>query len=188
VKTKKEFVTWFRANEMPAIRKREGERPDNSLRAEVWNNLTDMLVRSGELSESALTWSNPFDLRRDSPTVGEKRKRRKVEVEKTPIRDNFVRRVVLAAVNVPMVEARKLALRLRSMATESKCLAENACNRELTPSENARDDELDAKVKAIGLQLGLRAFRQGDPRGHTIRVLVGRDLADNWDGETTGCG
>ena len=47
---------------------------------------------------------------------------------------------------------------------------------------------MDAKVKEVGKELGLKAYRQGDPRGWTIRVVVPRELADCWDNETTGCG
>lgn len=188
MKTKAEFVRWFRETQMPAIREREGIRVDNPLRAETWNNVTDMMVRSGELPEAALAWTNPFDQRRE--TLLTRRASREIEIaaRDAPIRDEFVRRVALAAVNVPIAKAFRLARELRSLARESARLAELACNRELTLREDARDTELDARVKAIGEQLGLRAYRQGDPRGWTIRVEVGKRLANSWDGLTTGCG
>jgi hypothetical protein len=100
---------------------------------------------------------------------------------------DFIRRVVTAS-KLPKAKATKLAVELWNMGPRSARLAENACNRELTPREEKRDEQMDARVVAIGEELGLRAYRQGDPRGHTIRVVVGKALANNWDGETTGCG
>ena len=102
-------------------------------------------------------------------------------------RQDFIRRVVTAS-KLPNTKATKLAIELWNMGQRSARLAENACNRELTPREEKRDDAMDARVKAIGEELGLKAYRQGDPRGWTIRVEVGKELANNWDGETTGCG
>jgi len=100
---------------------------------------------------------------------------------------SFTRRVVTAS-KIPPTQAIELATELWKLAPESARLAEASCNRELTEAEQVRDAELDARVKAIGVQLGLTAYRQDDPRGWTIRVVVPRELADCWDGETTGCG
>ena len=102
-------------------------------------------------------------------------------------RQDFIRRIVAASV-LPEAKATKLAVELFRMGPASARLAENACNRELTPREDARDDRMDARVEAIGKELGLKAYRQGDPRGWTIRVVVGRELATSWDAETVGCG
>jgi len=102
-------------------------------------------------------------------------------------KQDFIRRVVTAS-KLPETKSTKLAVELWNMGPRSARLAENACNRELTPRENTIDDRMDARVVAIGEELGLKAYRQGDPRGWTIRVVVGRELANCWDGETTGCG
>lgn len=100
---------------------------------------------------------------------------------------NFTRRVVTAS-KIPPTKAIELATELWKLAPESARLATASCNRELTDAEKERDAEMDARVVAIGVQLGLKAYRQDDPRGWTIRVVVPPELADNWDGETTGCG
>jgi hypothetical protein len=93
-------------------------------------------------------------------------------------RQSFIRRIVSAS-KLPEKESARLAQKLWAMRKESAQLAENACNRELGKYEDKRDDFLDAKVKVIGEKLGLRAYRQGDPRGHTIRVVVGKEHANN---------
>jgi len=103
----------------------------------------------------------------------------------------FVRRVVAASNKigkVPEKKARTLANQLWSFRKESQRLAEAMCNRELTKREERRDEQLDGIVKDIGEEMGLVAYRQGDPRGWTIRVEVGRELANCFDGITTGCG
>lgn len=105
----------------------------------------------------------------------------------------FVRRVVAAALRkegatITQRKATILANQLWSFGLPSQQLAEAACNRELTPREESYDNRLDKRVEEIGKELGLTAYRQGDPRGWTIRVKVPKDLADCWDGETTGCG
>lgn len=106
-------------------------------------------------------------------------------------RQDFIRRVVTASTEIGKISKTKataLAVELWNMGPRSARLAENACNRELTERENKRDDAMDARVKAIGEELGLKAYRQGDPRGWTIRVEVGKALANCFDGETCGCG
>jgi hypothetical protein len=99
----------------------------------------------------------------------------------------FIQQIVKAS-KLPADKAERLAKKLWHLGPESERLATASCNRELTKYENKRDDELDLLVKAIGVELGLNAYRQNDPRGWTIRVEVGRDLATCWDGETVGCG
>lgn len=106
--------------------------------------------------------------------------------------DSFVRRVVTASLRAGKLTSQRkatvLANRLWNMRIRSSRLAEAACNRGLSEREDRIDTQMDETVKNIGEQLGLVAYRQGDPRGWTIRVEVPRDLADNWDGKTTGCG
>jgi len=108
-------------------------------------------------------------------------------VRKLSEREDFIRRIQTAS-KIPIGKSKILARELWKMGPYSAKLAEHTCNRELTARENKRDDEMDARVKEIGEELGLRAYRQGDPRGHTIRVVVGKALASNWDGESVGCG
>jgi hypothetical protein len=95
---------------------------------------------------------------------------------------------VVAASKIPKAKSTELAKELWNMGPESSKLATASCNRELTEAEQVRDAEMDARVVAIGKELGLKAYRQDDPRGWTIRVVVPPELADNWDGESTGCG
>jgi len=102
-------------------------------------------------------------------------------------RQDFVRRIV-AASKLPESKSRALAGKLYAMRYDSKQLAIDGCNRELTEAEKLLDNKMDAEVKAIGERLGLKAYRQDDARGNTIRVVVGQELADNMDGETVGCG
>jgi hypothetical protein len=112
-------------------------------------------------------------------------------VKKLTARQDFIRRVVTASTDIgktTKTKATALAVELWNMGPRSKWLAEAMCNRELTERENKRDDQMDARVAAIGVDLGLKAYRQGDPRGWTIRVEVPKELADCWDGITTGCG
>lgn len=115
-------------------------------------------------------------------------------IKKLTPRQDFLRRVCEASkranVENPKLEVlvRRLAVELWNMGPRSHFLAEAACNRELTERETKRDEEMDARVVAIGKELGLKAYRQGDPRGWTIRVEVPQDLADCWDGISTGCG
>ena len=106
---------------------------------------------------------------------------------KLTAREDFIRRVQTAS-KIPKGKSKILARELWAMGPYSAKLAEHACNRELSERETKRDNEMDARVEEIGKELGLKAFRQGDPRGWTIRVVVGKELSNNWDGETCGCG
>lgn len=115
------------------------------------------------------------------------------QTTRTEQKADFVRRVVTAATEregatITKEAATKLAVSLWLMGPKSSRLAEAACNRELTKREDRIDTEMDERVVAIGKALGLNAYRQGDPRGWTIRVEVPKHLADCWDGLTTGCG
>ena len=110
-----------------------------------------------------------------------------IKKRKVSERQDFINRVC-AASKLPRRKAASLAVELWLMGFYSAKLAENACNRELSDREKRRDNEMDTRVEAIGKELGLKAYRQGDPRGWTIRVVVGKELANNWDGESTGCG
>jgi hypothetical protein len=102
-------------------------------------------------------------------------------------RQDFVNRVCAASLLTRRKSAR-LAMILWRMGPYSSKLAENECNRELTEREKERDSQMDARVVEIGKELGLKAYRQGDPRGWTIRVIVPRELANCWDGISCGCG
>jgi len=102
-------------------------------------------------------------------------------------RQDFINRVC-AASKLRRRKAAALAVELWRMGPYSAKLAVDECNRELTCVEKERDGEMDTRVAAIGSALGLKAYRQGDPRGWTIRVVVPKALANCWDGETTGCG
>lgn len=110
--------------------------------------------------------------------------------KKLTARQDFIRRVVTATdeSKISKVQATTLAVELWNMRLESKRLATESLNRVLSNDEQVRDAELDVRVKAIGKELGLNAYRQDDSRGWTIRVEVPRELADNYDGLTTGCG
>jgi hypothetical protein len=100
----------------------------------------------------------------------------------------FIRGIVMSAESCSVGYATKLARELLRMGPRSEKLAETGCNRELTEYEIKEDKELGVKVHEIGNELGLRAYRQDDPRGWTIRVIVDKQYVNCWDGETVGCG
>lgn len=102
-------------------------------------------------------------------------------------KENFVRRIMAASPAMPDT-SREIANYLWDLGPESNRLATAECNRPMTETEKARDAELDRFVAGFSARLGLKCYRQGDPRGNTIRVVVGPQYADNWDGETVGCG
>lgn len=67
IKTRKEFISYFRENYMPTVRKIEavqGGGVDNPLRAEMWNNEIDALIKDRRLPRCAANWDNPFDRRK----------------------------------------------------------------------------------------------------------------------------
>jgi hypothetical protein len=100
----------------------------------------------------------------------------------------FIRGIVMSAESCGVGYATKLARELLGMGPRSKALAERYCNRSLYPHEKEEDENLDVRVLKIGMDLGLKAYRQGDPRGWTIRVEVDKQYTTCWDGETVGCG
>ena len=100
----------------------------------------------------------------------------------------FIKGIVMSAEGCTVGYATKLAQELLKMGPRSARLAEIECGRSLTEYEKKNDSEMDCKVAKIGKELGLKAYRQGDPRGQTIRVVVGSRYTTNWDGETVGCG
>lgn len=112
---------------------------------------------------------------------------RRYYVGKMNIKDEFTKRVCMAA-NCSIEEAFIVCKELLKIADESKKLAVDACNRELTRREKYRDEDLDRIVAGYGRRLGLKTYRQDDPRGWTIRVEVGPEFADCMDGISTGCG
>jgi hypothetical protein len=100
----------------------------------------------------------------------------------------FIKGIVMSTESCSVGYATKLARELLGMGPRSERLVEIECNRELTEYEIKNDKELDVKVRKIGNELGLMAYRQGDPRGWTIRVVVDKQYATSFDGETVGCG
>lgn len=61
--TKREALTQFKAEILPGIRAQyeaDGV-PDKPARSEAWNNWTDSLAKSGEITlRQYETWTNPF--------------------------------------------------------------------------------------------------------------------------------
>lgn len=120
-------------------------------------------------------------------TVSREIELKKEIFEKTD-KGRFIKGIVMSAEGCTVGYATKLAQELLKMGPRSARLAEIECTRNLTEYEKKNDSEMDFKVVEIGKELGLKAYRQGDPRGQTIRVVVGRQYTTNWDGETVGCG
>jgi len=65
MRTKKDFLKFFRAEILPEIQKMEKEyfgRPsiDHPLRREEWNNIIDAMVTDRELPKHAIEWSCPW--------------------------------------------------------------------------------------------------------------------------------
>lgn len=118
---------------------------------------------------------------------------REIELKKEifDVRTNkglFIKGVVMSAEGCSVGYATKLAQELLKMGPRSAQLAKIECNRSLTEYEKKNDSEMDCNVAEIGKELGLKAYRQGDPRGYTIRVIVDRQYTTCMDGETVGCG
>lgn len=63
MRTKKEFLKFYRAEILPSVRK-EYESLDNRVdaiaRREAWNNVIDYLVQDRELPKRALEWDCPW--------------------------------------------------------------------------------------------------------------------------------
>lgn len=63
--TKKAFEAWFKEEVMPLIFIQENrwqvkwECPDGPLRREEWNNMVDMYIKDGMVSERAGDWVHP---------------------------------------------------------------------------------------------------------------------------------
>jgi hypothetical protein len=136
-------------------------------------------------------WMRKLECQRDAKLDGKKavfsKENEIMATKKLTARQDFIRRIQLAS-KIPRGKSLILARELWAMGPYSSLLAEHTCNRELSERETKRDNEMDARVAEIGVELGLKAERQGDPRGWTIRVYVGKELANCWDGLTTGCG
>lgn len=65
MKTKKEFLKYFKAEILPKIQKMEKEyfgKPsiDYPLRREEWNNIIDSMVQDRDLPKHAINWSCPW--------------------------------------------------------------------------------------------------------------------------------
>jgi len=71
---------------------------------------------------------------------------------------------------------RSFARRLLSLGTTSCRLAENECNLEMNEDEQRKHDAkvetTDRNIRVTASQLGTTAVLQGDPRGHTAKILL----------------
>jgi sugar phosphate isomerase/epimerase len=63
-------------------------------------------------------------------------------------------------------------------------LQEDACNLEMNDRQQARHDkrekQIEARVTQLCEELGAKPDFQGDPRGHTIKLVVPSGKTDDW--------
>lgn len=103
----------------------------------------------------------------------------------------FCKIVSKAAVSIGTVDAVQgelVAKMLVRIGKKSSRLAVDECNRGLTPREKRTVERIEREVEALGRLIGLTAFRQGDPRGYTIRVILPKGISGNCVDGSAGCG
>lgn len=62
MKTKKEFLDWFRSEILPEVKAQfeQDNRIDYPARRESWINLIDSMIQDNELPKKAENWSCPW--------------------------------------------------------------------------------------------------------------------------------
>ena len=63
------------------------------------------------------------------------------------------------------------ALQLQKISRQLHTLDEASCNWGLTPRQEKREENLEAKAELIAGEHGLKAYHQGDPRGWSLYLL-----------------
>lgn len=65
-----------------------------------------------------------------------------------------------------------------------QALAVNACNRELTETEDAHVAHFTTALHAYAKRLGIGSTAEGDPRGHVVKVHLPSGRSNHWGGAT----
>lgn len=81
-----------------------------------------------------------------------------------------------------------VARMLRKIGKRAHKLAEIQCNREMTDSERAEDEETDETFRALCLSIGCKANLSGDPRGHVAHIVFPDGTHNTWGGSEHGYG
>jgi hypothetical protein len=87
-----------------------------------------------------------------------------------------------------------LCSRIHRHAVVLQRLAETACNRELTTSEEGQDARFSQSVKDLVDQLRKLGYQNvvgvnlnGDPRGTVVKIKVNDHVGDSWGGDDMVC-
>jgi hypothetical protein len=84
------------------------------------------------------------------------------------------------------------AYHLVRLASRHHSLAENACNRELTPREVKEEGNIEARITALVREWNpsIKVSFSGDPRGYTVHIHFpakdGRVPCNSWGGSEAG--
>lgn len=103
-------------------------------------------------------------------------------------REEFVAMIVDALPSIEPLEAAAAARALMKLGATSSRLAVDACNRELTAAEKAKDERNDALIAAWGKRYGLKLVTGGDPRGFTVKVILPSGRYNTMGGKEDGWG
>lgn len=103
-------------------------------------------------------------------------------------REEFVAMIVGALRDVEPLEAAAAARALMKLGATCSRLAVDACNRELSEAEKAKDARNDALIKAWAQRYGLKVHLNGDPRGYTVKVVLPSGRYNTMGGKEDGWG
>jgi signal transduction histidine kinase len=76
---------------------------------------------------------------------------------------------------------------MRDAATHGRLAVED-CNRGLTESERKREGECEKRIAERAAFIGARCKFGGDPRGHTVKLLLRSNRGNTWGGASEGWG
>jgi hypothetical protein len=100
----------------------------------------------------------------------------------------FVHKPIMATGDAPFSEQRVLHIAdlLMRHGTTYCRMQEDACNVEMSDRQQARHDkrekQIEDRVTQLCKELGAVPDFQGDPRGHTIKLVVPSGKTDDWGG------
>lgn len=88
---------------------------------------------------------------------------------------------------LPTTEATDVR-RLLRLAAGYHRLAVEACNRQLTEREMARQAKLRESLEAWGWDFGATICCDGDPRGYVVKIMLPSGIYNTWGGAEEGWG
>jgi hypothetical protein len=74
-------------------------------------------------------------------------------------------------------------IRIMRYAATVQCLAETACNRELTPKEIRKDERVQMDIIDIVAPHDIEVKFSGDPRGCVVKLVVPDGYTNDWGAE-----